>query len=74
MVIHHGALDVLIKINKYFKLKPNSIGDSDIYLGAKLKKMRMANIVWTWENSPDRYFRESVKNVDIYLRGLNSDS
>ena len=43
MVVHHDALYVLMKINNYFKLKPNSIGDPDIYLGAKLKNMIMAN-------------------------------
>ena len=74
MVVHHDALDVLMKIDKYFKLKPNSIRDTDIYIGAKLKKMRMANGVWAWENSLDRYVRLSVKNVDIYLRGLNNET
>ena len=73
MVFHHGALDVLSNIDKNFKFKPNSIGDPDIYLGAKLKKTRMDNGVWEWANSPARYVRESVKNVEIYLRGLNND-
>ena len=73
MVVHHNTLDVLMKIDKYFKLKPNLIGDTDIYLVAKLKKMRTANGVWAWVNSPDRYVRESVKNMEIYLRGLNNN-
>ena len=30
IVVHHDALDVLMKIDKYFKLKPNSIGDTDL--------------------------------------------
>ena len=59
MVVHHNTLDVLMKIDKYFKLKPNSIGDTDIYLVAKLKKMRTANGVWAWANSPDRYCQVS---------------
>jgi len=36
MVIHHDAMPVLMKIDKYFKLKPSSIGDPDIYLGGLL--------------------------------------
>ena len=35
MVIHHDAESVLRRIDKYFKLKTSSIGDLDIYLGAK---------------------------------------
>ena len=41
MVIHHDADIVLRQIDKYFKLNPSSIGDPDIYLGAKLKNMQL---------------------------------
>ena len=37
LVVHHDTMTNLMKIDKYFKLKPSSIGDPDIYLGAKLK-------------------------------------
>ena len=37
LVVHHEAITTLMKIDKYFKLKTSSIGDPDIYLGAKLK-------------------------------------
>ena len=40
MVIHHDAEIVLCIMYKYFKLKPSFISNPDIYLGAKLKKMR----------------------------------
>ena len=36
LVVHHDAMTTLMKIDKYFKLKPSSIGDPDIYLSAKL--------------------------------------
>ena len=39
MVIHNDAESVLWRIYKYFKLKASSIGDPEIYLGAKLKRM-----------------------------------
>ena len=73
MVVHHNALYVLMNIDNYFKLALNLIGDPDIYLSAKLKKTRMDTGVWAWANSPARHVRESVKNVEIYLRGLNND-
>ena len=35
LVIHHDSLAILKGIDFYFKLKPKSIGDSDMYLGSK---------------------------------------
>ena len=43
MVIHHDARPILYLIDKYMKLKESSVGDPDIYLGAKLRKMKMPN-------------------------------
>ena len=45
MVIHHDAESILRRIYYYFKLNPISIGDPDIYLGAKLNIMRFENRV-----------------------------
>ena len=70
MVIHHDADGLLRIIDKYFNLKPILIGDTDIYLGAKLKKMRLENGVWEWSNRPSRYAKESVENVEKYLAEL----
>ena len=39
MVIRHDAESVIRRIDKYFKIKPNSNGYPDIYLGAKLNKI-----------------------------------
>ena len=40
MVIHADALPVFNRIDMYMKLKVGSVGDPDIYLGAKLGKVR----------------------------------
>jgi hypothetical protein len=37
LCIHEDAAGKLHELNKYFKMKKGSIGDPDIYLGAKLK-------------------------------------
>ena len=36
LAISHDAISVLKQLDKYFQMKPGSIGDPDIYLGAKL--------------------------------------
>ena len=46
MVIHHDAESVLRRIDKYFKIKPSSIGDPGISLGEELNKTRLENGVW----------------------------
>ena len=60
MVVHHDAMSILERIDKYFTLKPTSIGDPDIYLGAKLRKMNLPNGVWCWIMSPSKYVQEAV--------------
>ena len=39
MVIHHDTRPILDRIYKFMKLKESSIGNPDIYLGAKLNKV-----------------------------------
>jgi len=46
LVVYHNATTTLRKIDKYFKLKPASIEDPDIYLGAKLKYTCAETGVW----------------------------
>ena len=57
MVIHHDADSVLRIIDKYFNLKPNSMGGPDIYLVEKLKKIKLENEVWAWAKSQARYVK-----------------
>ena len=57
IIIHLDAESVLRKLKKFFKLKHSLIGDPDIYLGAKLKKMRLKNGVCAWANRPARYVK-----------------
>ena len=73
MVIHHDARPILDRIDKLMKLKDSSVGDPDIYLGAKLKKLQMDNDVWCWSFSPSKYVQEAVRNCQKYLRENLSD-
>ena len=48
MDINHETESVISIIDEYFKLKPSSIIEPDIYLGVRLKKTRLENELWAW--------------------------
>ena len=68
LAICHDPFFELSKIDYYFKMKKESIGDPDIYLGSKIRKVTMANGVEAWMMSPTKYVEEAVKNVETYLQ------
>ena len=68
LAVHHDAMQQIRAINKRFPLKPGSVGDPDIYLGAKLRKVTLPNGVHAWSMSPSKYAQEAVKNVKSYLQ------
>ena len=47
--------------------KPSSMGDPDVYLGAKLSKMTLNNYVWCWGLSPSKYVQEAENNCKKHL-------
>jgi hypothetical protein len=55
------------EINKYLPLKPSSVGNPDIYLGARLKETRLPNGVVVWGLSPSKYIVQAVKNCQLHL-------
>ena len=65
MVIHHDARTILGRIDKFMKLKESSVGDPDIYLGAKLNKVQMDNDVRCWYIRPSKYVQEVCAIVKI---------
>jgi hypothetical protein len=68
LCIHHDAMNQILAIGKRFPLKKRSVGDPDIYLGAKLRKVTLENGVEAWSMSPSKYVQEAVKNVKNYLQ------
>jgi len=67
MVVHHDAMPILKQINEFMLLKPDLVGDPDIYLGAKLKQVQLQNDVWCWTLSPSKYVQEAVRNCTTHL-------
>ena len=67
LIIHHDALTAIKEINKYFTMKPDSIGDPDFYLGAKLHPITLKNGVVAWGLSSSKYIQSAVANVKEHL-------
>jgi hypothetical protein len=72
LCIHHEAMPVLDKLDKYFTLKPSFIGNPNMYLGANLKLMQMSNVVYVWGMIPTKYKKEAVSSCEKHLK-LNYD-
>ena len=67
LIISHEAMEDLSNIDYYFKMKPSSIGDPDIYLGSKIRKITMNNGVEARLMSPTKYVQEAVRNAERFL-------
>jgi hypothetical protein len=59
--------DILMKLNKYFKRKPDSIHPPDDYLGTKIKKTILLNGALAWGQNSSHYIRNAVKNLEEWM-------
>ena len=68
LAIGNDPTEVLQNTGKYFGLKPGSLSDPKIYLGANLKPTRMENGVVVWYLILSQYIQEAVNNTEIYVK------
>ena len=68
LVFHHNSRPDLYRIDQFMKLKEFSVGEPDIYLGAKFNFFQMSNNVWFWSLSPSKYVQEAVQNCQNHLK------
>jgi hypothetical protein len=47
LMIHHDGVNAVNEIDRFFKTKPNSIGDPDYYLGAMSRPITLPIVVIT---------------------------
>lgn len=66
LVINHDGMRALREIHLHFRMKEESMGDPDIYLGCKLRRHTLPNGVTAWLQSPSKYIQEAVKNAETY--------
>jgi hypothetical protein len=68
LCIHHNDMEQICAIDKQFPLKPSLVGNPDIYLGPKLRKVVLANGVEAWSMLPSKHVQEAMQNVKNYLQ------
>ena len=66
LMIHHNGEKTLQEIDHFFKAKPNLIGDTEYYLGAKLRSMTLPNGVNAWGMSARKCIQAAVAIVKAY--------
>ena len=74
LVVNHDAMPIMKRINKFFLLKPDSVGDLNMYLGTKIKYHKTPNGMCSWRMSPSKYIRESCKNCKDHLSNNFDDN
>ena len=55
MVSGHGEKMLREEIVKYFNLKVNSIGPPDVYLGGKIRRVKLDNVSKAWAFSSSQF-------------------
>jgi hypothetical protein len=48
-------------------MRPDSIGDPDFYLGAKVRQTQLPNGVYAWGMSSSKYIQAAIRNVKDYV-------
>ena len=69
LVLALNPKEILRKIDKYFTLKPESITEPNIYLGAKIRKVRIDDECYAWSQSSGNYVKEAIKTVETWCSG-----
>ena len=55
-------------IGKYFELKRESIGEPNLYLGGRCRKVKLDTGVEAWAFGSSQYIQAAVTNVETYLK------
>jgi hypothetical protein len=63
----HEPKVLIDAIGEYFKVKPRSDKEPDIYLGANVKKVQMPDGRKVWATSPHDYVKNAIKTVEGLL-------
>jgi hypothetical protein len=63
LAVLHEPKVMIDAIGEYYKVKPGSDKEPDIYLGANVKKVQMPDGRENWATSPHDYIKNAIKTV-----------
>ena len=69
--IYETPKEAVLQLDKLFNMQTSSIASPNIYLGCKVKNMRLPNMVEAWTFSSSQYVQEAVSNVEKFLQDLD---
>jgi hypothetical protein len=64
LAISHELKVLIDTIGEYYKVKPRSDKEPDIYLGANVEKVQMPDGREVWATSPHDYIKNAIKTVE----------
>ena len=68
LAVGADPMEILTRINCYFKLKPDSIHAPDDYLGTKIRLTTLPNGVKAWGQSSSHYILNAVANLEAWMQ------
>ena len=71
LVVSEHPKECLLEIDKYFPMKPGSIGVPKLYLGGKVSQVQLPNGVNAYAISMSQYVQEAIKNVERHISKKN---
>ena len=65
VVSNHGKKMLREDIGKYFKIKEKFIGPPELYVGEKMRRVKLENGSKAWAFRSSQYVVEAVKYVEV---------
>jgi hypothetical protein len=64
LMLSHQPKVLIDAIGEYYKVKPGSNKEPQIYLGANIKKVQMLDGREVWASSPCDYVKNAIKTIE----------
>ena len=67
LCISENPKPALLQVDKYFPIKPRSLGHLKTYLGGTVSKIQLPDGIHAWAFSSSQCVHEAVKSVEEHL-------
>jgi hypothetical protein len=68
LAIHHDPIQIINGIKKQFKLKGDKAEEPDIYLGAKISKVKLDDGSTCWSLGSEKYLKAAIETLETTLK------